>query len=117
MWSCARAVTWRGTDEVSVDLRTGEAAQPVVRARGTAACSRFGRHVVADTRRRSPDGDWYVLAAGSGAVTDLRVTGEVTAESDDRTLAVRAPREDQAEVTGRLRTGEDLASLTGDGDR
>ncbi|MGW8631701.1 hypothetical protein [Streptomyces sp. NPDC055793] len=117
VWSCARAVTWRGTDEVSVDLRTRDAAQPVVRARGTAACSRFGQHVVADTRWRSPDGDWYVLAAGSRAVTGLRVTGEVTAESDDRTLAVRAPREAGAEVTGRLRTGEDLAALTGDGGR
>ncbi|MFB7652660.1 MULTISPECIES: hypothetical protein [unclassified Streptomyces] len=117
VWSCARAVTWRGTDEVSVDLRTGDAAQPVVRARGTAACSRFGQHVVADTHWRSPDGDWYVLAAGSRAVTGLRVTGDVTAESDDRTLAVRAPREAEAKVTGLLRTGEDLAALTGDGDR
>ena len=117
VWSCARAVTWRGTDEVSVDLRTGDAVQPVVRARGTAACSRFGQHVVADTRWRSPEGDWYVLAAGSRAVTGLRVTGEVTAESDDRTLAVRAPREEEAEVTGLLRTGEDLAALHGDGDR
>ncbi|MER7778541.1 hypothetical protein ABTZ21_26625 [Streptomyces sp. NPDC096191] len=50
-------------------------------------------------------------------MTGLRVTGEVTAESDDRTLAVRAPREAEAEVTGLLRTGEDLAALTGDGDR
>ncbi|MFD5799882.1 hypothetical protein [Streptomyces sp. NPDC127020] len=117
VWSCARAVTWRGTDEVSVDLRTRDAAQPVVRARGTAACSRFGQHVVAETRWRSPDGDWYVLAAGSRAVTGLRVTGEVTAGSEDRTLAVRAPREAEAEVTGLLRTGDDLAALTGDGDR
>ncbi|MFB6768317.1 hypothetical protein [Streptomyces sp. NPDC056337] len=117
VWSCARAVTWRGTDEVSVDLRTRDAAQQVVRARGTAACSRFGQHVVADTRWRSPAGDWYVLAAGSRAVTSLRVRGEVTAESDDRTLAVRAPRDAEAEVTGRLRTGEDLAALTGDSDR
>ncbi|MFF0663904.1 serine/threonine-protein kinase [Streptomyces parvulus] len=116
VWSCARAVTWSGTDEVSVDLRTGDGAQRVVRARGTAACSRFGQHVVADTHWRSPDGDWYVLAAGSRAVTGLRVTGRVEAESDERTLAVRAPRDSEPEVKGRLRTGEDLPALTGDGD-
>ncbi|MEW2449435.1 hypothetical protein AB0896_18035 [Streptomyces parvulus] len=116
VWSCARAVTWRGTDEVSVDLRTGDGTQRVVRARGTAACSRFGQHVVADTHWRSPEGDWYVLAAGSRAVTGLRVTGEVEAESDDPTLAVRAPRESEPEVKGRLRSGEDLPALTGDGE-
>ncbi|MEW2267336.1 hypothetical protein ACGF5T_17720 [Streptomyces sp. NPDC047853] len=113
VWSCSRAVTWRGDGDVSVHLRTSGpmAARPVAREDDTAACSRFGQHVVAGTRWRSPGGDWYVLAAGSRAVTSLGVSGDVRAEADGRTLARRAARDAEFEVTGRLRTGEALPAL------
>ncbi|WP_395575607.1 hypothetical protein [Streptomyces sp. BK79] len=94
-------------------LRTGadDAVRAVAREADTAACSRFGQHVVAQTHWRSPQGDWYVLAAGSRAVTGLRVTGDVVAKADGRTLAVRAPRDAETEVSGRLETGDDLPAL------
>ncbi|MFE5258685.1 hypothetical protein [Streptomyces coelicoflavus] len=113
VWSCARAITWRGSSEVSVRLRTDgtDPARVVARSGDTAACSRFGQHVVAGARWLSPKGDWYRLAAGSRAVTSLAVTGGVTARSDGRTLAVRASKDAQAEVTGHLATGDDVSTV------
>ncbi|MFB6549839.1 hypothetical protein [Streptomyces sp. NPDC056405] len=113
VWSCFRAVTWRGSGDVTVGLRAeGTApARIVARARDTAACSRFGQHVVAHTRWRSPQGDWYVLAAGSRAVTSLTITGDVAAESNGRTLAKRAREDAETSVSGRLTTGRGLSSL------
>ncbi len=112
-WSCSRSVTWRGGGHVSVVLRTGaeDAVRVVAREDDTAACSRFGQHFVAQTRWRSPQGDWYVLAAGSRAVTGLSVTGDVVAEADRRTLAERAPKDAETEVSGRLDSGDDLPAL------
>jgi hypothetical protein len=118
-WSCSRSVTWRGGGHVSVVLRTGaeDAVRVVAREDDTAACSRFGQHFVAQTRWRSPQGDWYVLAAGSRAVTGLSVTGDVVAEADRRALAQRAPRDAETEVSGRLDSGDDLPALpVGTGD-
>ncbi|PBC65894.1 hypothetical protein BKI49_01190 [Streptomyces sp. Tue6028] len=89
-------------------------ADPVGRARGTAACSRSGRHVVADTHWRARTGHWYLLAAGSRAVTRIDVGGDVTARANGRTLAVRAARDARTRVTARLDTGASLEPV-GDG--
>ncbi|MHB9848588.1 hypothetical protein ACSYGO_05005 [Streptomyces krungchingensis] len=119
VWSCTRATTWRGPGDVGLFLRTpadspAAPAEPVGRARGTAACSRFGRHVVADTRWRARTGHWYLLAAGSRAVTRIDVGGAVTARASGPTLAVRAAREARTRVTARLDTGASLKPV-GDG--
>ncbi|OIJ64339.1 hypothetical protein [Streptomyces mangrovisoli] len=116
VWTCARADTWRGPGDVTVSYRVGGSAsgapaRTVARARATAACSRFGQHVVAGTGWRSPHGRWYVLAAGSRAVTRLSVTGTVAATTDARTLAVPAPRAPRVHVTARLVTGERLNAV------
>ncbi|WP_425840653.1 hypothetical protein [Streptomyces fractus] len=112
VWSCVRASTWRGPGDVALLLRApGPAAEParlVGRARATAACSRFGQHVVAGTRWRSRDGQWYLLAAGSRAVTRIEASGAVTTSRRGRTLAVRAPEHGTVRVAARLDTGEPL---------
>ncbi|MFJ8141353.1 hypothetical protein [Streptomyces sp. NPDC096013] len=116
VWTCARADTWRGAGDVTVSLRTsryapGEPARTVARAHATAACSRFGQHVVVASGWRSPNGHWYALAAGSRAVTRLAVSGDVTVTKQARTLAVPAPRTPRVTVRAQLSTGEDLDAV------
>ncbi|MEW1776720.1 hypothetical protein [Streptomyces sp. NPDC086777] len=116
VWTCARADSWSGPGDVTVGLRTSrdtpaEPVRTVARARSTAACSRFGRHVVAATGWRSPRGHWFVLAAGSRAVTALRVTGDVSAARGGRTLALPAPERPHVAVRAQLATGEILDGL------
>lgn len=115
VWSCVRASTWRGPGDVALLLRTPAAATApahlVGRARSTAACSRFGQHVVAATRWRAPDGHWYLLAAGSRAVTRIEASGAVTGSRTGRTLAVRAPEHGAVRVAARLDTGERLREV------
>ncbi|MFG2312406.1 hypothetical protein ACGFS9_27615 [Streptomyces sp. NPDC048566] len=122
VWSCARAGTWRGPGDVRIMLRLPAAsasapARDVARARSTAACSRFGQHVVASAHWRSDAGHWYLLAAGSRAVTRIEVTGAVTARQDGRTLAVRAPRGARPRLTARLESGSSLAPVGGGASR
>ncbi|MFD7200622.1 hypothetical protein [Streptomyces sp. NPDC059893] len=61
VWSCARTDTWQGPGNVTITFRTDQdatdaPADVVGRVRSTAACSRFGQHVVAFTGWRSPKG-------------------------------------------------------------
>lgn len=112
VWTCARADTWQGPGNITVSLRgPGGNAQVVTRVRSTAACSRFGQHVVARTHWKSPRGHWYVLAAGSRAVTSLTLTGDVRAARSGHTLAVRAPADASTEVRAELATGERLPEI------
>ena len=97
VWICARADSWRESDDVTVSFRTSEytpatPALTVTQARTTAARSRFGQHGVAASGRRSPNGHRYAPAAGSRAVTSLSVSGDATATKQSRTLAVPAAR-------------------------
>ncbi|MFJ9896708.1 hypothetical protein ACIQPR_25605 [Streptomyces sp. NPDC091280] len=113
VWTCARADTWRGPGDVTISFRTSRyapaaPARTITSARATAACSRFGQHVVAASGWRSPNGHWYALAAGSRAVTSLTVSGDVKATERSRTLAVPAPRDPRITVRARLATGEGL---------
>ncbi|MFI0263055.1 hypothetical protein ACH4OW_28975 [Streptomyces sp. NPDC017056] len=112
VWSCVRADTWRGLGDVSVRLtRPGAAARVVARSRSTAACSRYGRQVVASTRWRAQSGHGYLLAAGSAAVTDIEVTGAAQASAKGRTLAVRAPAGARAQVSARLAGGGKVTEI------
>ncbi|MFF5029869.1 hypothetical protein ACFY2J_37435 [Streptomyces collinus] len=90
----------------------GEQARPVARLRTTGACGRFGQHVFVHTNWLSPKGSWYVLAAGSRAVTGLAVTGDVTADADGPTLAVRAPRGAHPRVRARSAAGTHTIDLS-----
>ncbi|WP_020134633.1 hypothetical protein [Streptomyces sp. 351MFTsu5.1] len=116
VWTCARTSTWRGPGDVTVTLRgsadrPGAPARTVSRERSTAVCGRFGRHVVAATGWRSPKNRWYVLAAGSRAVTALTIGGSVSAREPGRTLAVPAPPHPRVTVAATLSTGADLPGV------
>jgi len=114
-----RESSWRGPGDVTVTLRVAgdgakAPARPLSRVRSTALCSRFGQHIVAGTAWRSPRGNWYALAAGSRAVTSLTVTGDVTAQTSARTIAVRTPRRPQFEVSAQLATEGRMEGVVGE---
>lgn len=116
VWSCTRASTWRGPGSVLLQFRTSAEsakapAKVVGRARSTAACSRFGQHVVASARWTAGSGHRYLLAAGSRDVARITVTGEVDAERNGRSLAVRAPGDVRVTVRARLADGERLGEV------
>ncbi|MCW8096199.1 hypothetical protein [Streptomyces tauricus] len=103
-WVCARADTWRGPGRVEY-LFLGPDTKPARSAgvrENTAECSRFGQHVLADVGWRAPSGSSYLLAAGSRSVGGIKASGPLRAEADGRYLAVRAPRNTDAEVVGQL---------------
>ncbi|MCY0950775.1 hypothetical protein [Streptomyces sp. H27-S2] len=115
VWSCTRASGWAGPGDVLVQLRPPAGPpQDVVRARSTAACGRFGQHLLAGTRWRSPAGRWYVVAAGSREVVGITAAGAVRAEAGGRTLAASAGPEGAAfSLTGRLASGARITALDG----
>ncbi|MFC9482906.1 hypothetical protein [Streptomyces griseus] len=115
-WLCTRADTWRGPGRVLVQF-LGPAASPtdpaaVVADRDdTALCSRFGQHVLAGTHWKAASGRWYVLAAGSRAVTRIEASGAVRGAAGGPTFAVRAPRDADVELTASLREGGTLTAV------
>ncbi|WP_442816685.1 hypothetical protein [Streptomyces sp. NBC_01304] len=118
VWSCTRATTWRGPGHVLLQFkapaRSASADAPVVgRARSTAACSRFGQHVLAATQWKAPSGDRFLLAAGSREVTAIEASGAVDASVQGRTLAREAPEGARVEVRARLSDGSRLAPVGG----
>ncbi|MEU9233894.1 hypothetical protein AB0D36_15985 [Streptomyces subrutilus] len=115
VWSCTRASGWAGPGDVLVRLRS-EAGPPldVARARSTAACGRFGQHLLAGFRWRSPAGRWYLLAAGSRQVAGITATGAVRARAADRTLAAPWPGPDgPVSLTADLAGGGTVTGLDG----
>ncbi|MER8093659.1 hypothetical protein [Streptomyces goshikiensis] len=117
VWSCTRTSSWAGPGDVLVRLSPAAGPpQDVARAPDTAACGRFGQHLLAGTRWRSPAGRWYLLAAGSREVTGITASGAVRAEASGRTLAAPAgPEAAAVELTGRLASGGRVTALDGGG--
>ncbi|MER7123018.1 hypothetical protein, partial [Streptomyces goshikiensis] len=117
VWSCTRTSSWAGPGDVLVRLSPAAGPpQDVARAPDTAACGRFGQHLLAGTRWRSPAGRWYLLAAGSREVTGITASGAVRAEARGRTLAAPAgPEAAAVELTGRLAGGGRVTALDGGG--
>ncbi|MER5484797.1 hypothetical protein ABT024_16440 [Streptomyces sp. NPDC002812] len=116
VWTCTRASGWAGPGDVLVQLRLPAGApQDVARSQGTAACGRFGQHLLAGTRWRSPAGRWYLLAAGSREVAGITAAGAVRAEVAGRTLAVpvAGPQGPAATLTGRLASGVRITAIDG----
>ncbi|MFF3209888.1 hypothetical protein ACFYYB_04430 [Streptomyces sp. NPDC002886] len=116
VWTCTRASGWAGPGDVLVQLRLPAGApQDVARSRGTAACGRFGQHLLAGTRWRSPAGRWYLLAAGSREVAGITAAGSVRAEAAGRTLAVpvAGPQGPAATLTGKLASGARITAIDG----
>ncbi|MEU8685124.1 hypothetical protein [Streptomyces sp. NPDC048611] len=115
-WMCTRADTWRGPGRVTLGFlppaaRPADPGRTAGRAVNTAACSRFGPHVVGATHWQAKSGKWYLLAAGSQEVGGLDATGGVRATAGEGTLATPAGPDTPAEVVGRLRSGGSVRAL------
>ncbi|MFE2377461.1 hypothetical protein [Streptomyces sp. NPDC059398] len=117
-WLCTRAETWSGTGtRVFAQFRVpapegGRGPDTVVaRAENSAACGRRQPQVLAGVLWKSHEGQWYVLAAGSGQFASLATTGGVTGSADGRLLAVPAKRGAKAQLTGRLTDGTRVGAL------
>ncbi|WP_406288221.1 hypothetical protein [Streptomyces sp. NBC_00209] len=104
-WSCMRADTWQGPGQVVVGMRpdAGRGLLAAGAERDTAACSRYGQHLVASVIYRDKDGNRNLLAAGSRGVTRLTAAGKTASGT---TLAVRNPT--STAVEARTRTGQVL---------
>ncbi|MFI7359010.1 hypothetical protein ACIBTP_34400 [Streptomyces avidinii] len=117
VWSCSRATHWTGQGDVEVRLRppTGPSVS-VTRARATAACGRFGQHVLAGTVWGAPSGRPYLLAAGSREVAEITATGPVRARASGRSLTTPAPAPTtRATLTARLHSAAVITALDGTG--
>ncbi|MFI1452487.1 hypothetical protein [Streptomyces roseus] len=114
VWSCTRATHWSGRGDVRIRLRppAGDSLA-VAHAESTAACGRFGQHVLAATLWRAPSGRGYQLAAGSREVAEISATGSLTTRTPGRTLAVPAPAAPAppAVLTARLHSGAVITAL------
>ncbi|MFH7598759.1 hypothetical protein WDV06_27235 [Streptomyces racemochromogenes] len=118
VWSCTRATHWTGQGDVLIRLRPPSGAPlDVARARSTAACGRFGQHVLAAALWRAPSGRRYQLAAGSREVAEITATGSLNSRTPGRTLAVPAPAPPAPPpaLTARLRSGAVITALDGRG--
>ncbi|SOD58882.1 hypothetical protein SAMN06297387_101372 [Streptomyces zhaozhouensis] len=116
-WVCGRAETWRGTGARAwthfLDPSRGEEEPAVVTAsaQDTASCGERLPGVVSAVLWRSPEGGWYLLAAGSEEVEGIAAGGGVTGRGEGRTLALPAEEGAQARLTGTLKDGGELAML------
>ncbi|MET7758155.1 hypothetical protein ABZT27_26145 [Streptomyces sp. NPDC005389] len=105
IWTCTRAETWDGRGRVAVAWEGPDPGSRPVRVPGptpedTAACSRFGQHLLAGTYWTAPSGARYYLAAGSRAVTAITARGPVSATVRGQALAVRTKADGQVRLTG-----------------
>ncbi|GGY70192.1 hypothetical protein [Streptomyces omiyaensis] len=109
LWVCARAETWEGTGRADVTLETPSRvpgpARAVASVPDTAACGRFGQHVLAGSPWTAPSGARYLLAAGSRHVTGITAGGAVRARAEGRVLAVRTGGPGAVVLDGRLADG------------
>ncbi|MFC8172724.1 hypothetical protein [Streptomyces sp. NPDC057325] len=110
LWVCSRVETWEGSGRASVSFEApgGPAPRPVADLRDTAACGRFGQHVLAGAYWTAPSGTRYLLAAGSRRLTGVTAGGAVTATARGPFLAARAAAEGPARLMGRLPEGSVL---------
>ncbi|MFC8016075.1 hypothetical protein ACFUR9_38625, partial [Streptomyces cinereoruber] len=115
LWVCSRVETWEGSGRAAVSFEApgGTAPRPVAELRDTAACGRFGQHVLAGTYWTAPSGARYLFAAGSRRLTGVTAGGAVTAAARGPFLAVRTTAEGPVRLTGRLPDGSALPGLTG----
>lgn len=112
-WTCLRAENWQGRARVTVALEPATGAGLPLRGprpapADTAACGRFGQHMLAGTFWTAPSGARYYLAAGSRHLTSVTVGGAVSATSRGPVLAVRAAGDGPVRLTGTLREAGEL---------
>ncbi|MGW2302598.1 hypothetical protein [Streptomyces sp. NPDC001809] len=106
-WTCTRADLWNGRGRVTVawegpDPRGRPVRVPGPTSEDTAACSRFGQHLLAGAYWTAPSGARYYLAAGSRALTAVTADGPVSASVRGRFLAVRTDAAGPVRLTGTM---------------
>jgi hypothetical protein len=119
-WVCTRAETWRGAGTRAMTQFQGPptpgaaAVEPgavTARSADGTACGDRAPGVLTGARWRSPDGDWYLLAAGSPQVTAISAEGGVTGRTEGRTLVLPAPADGETDLTADLPDGTTLPAL------
>ncbi|MFJ9208764.1 hypothetical protein [Streptomyces sp. NPDC102264] len=115
-WLCTRADTWRGTGsrvlaQFQTPARTAAPGAVAARAEDTPACGARESRVLAGVLWKSRGGTWYVLAAGSGRLGSVQVSGGVRGSTPGSLLAVRAREGVQAELYGETPDGTRVDAL------
>ncbi|MFE4366694.1 hypothetical protein ACFRMN_00290 [Streptomyces sp. NPDC056835] len=115
-WFCTRAETWRGPgSRVLAQFQApSESAAPgavAARAENSPACGVRESRVLAGVLWKSRGGTWYVLAAGSGRLESVEVSGGVRGSGPGNLLAVRAKEGARAELYGRAPDGTRVDAL------
>ncbi|MGW2508518.1 hypothetical protein ACWC0A_03620 [Streptomyces scopuliridis] len=115
-WLCTRAETWRGPGsrvlaQFQAPSRTTAPGAVAARAEDSPACGVRESQVLAGVLWKSRGGTWYVLAAGSGKLGPVEVSGGVRGRAPGNLLAVRAAEGAQAELYGRSPDGTRVDAL------
>ncbi|WP_326811818.1 hypothetical protein OIE62_13455 [Streptomyces scopuliridis] len=115
-WLCTRAETWRGPGsrvlaQFQAPSETTAPGAVAARAEHSPACGARESRVLAGVLWKSRGGKWYVLAAGSGKLGSVEVSGGVRGKAPGNLLAVRAEEGAQAELYGRTPDGTRVDAL------
>ncbi|MFK8846263.1 hypothetical protein [Streptomyces sp. Ac-502] len=118
-WVCTRAETWRGAGsrtfaQVQTPPTGGQGYAPgtvVARSEGGPGCGPREPWALAGVVWKAPGGQWWLVAAGSGQLTEVSASGGTTGRAAGPQLAVPAAAGARAELSGRLRSGERVRGL------
>ncbi|OKI05097.1 hypothetical protein A6A06_10630 [Streptomyces sp. CB02923] len=119
VWVCTRAETWRGAGsrtfaQVQTPPTAGLRYAPgavVARSEGGPGCGPREPWALAGVLWKASGGQWWLVAAGSGQLTEISVGGGVMGRAAGSQLAVPATAGARAELSGRLRSGERVTGL------
>ncbi|MFE4537788.1 hypothetical protein ACFRKB_22325 [Streptomyces scopuliridis] len=115
-WLCTRAETWRGPGsrvlaQFQAPSETTAPGAVAARAEHSPACGARDSQVLAGVLWKSRGGTWYVLAAASGKLNSVEVSGGVRGRASGNLLAVRAEEGAQAALYGRAPDGTRVDAL------
>ncbi|CAM5405824.1 hypothetical protein [Streptomyces fumanus] len=113
-WVCTRAETWRGGGAKTLaQFHTpgGTYGAVAARAENVPACGERDPHVLAGVLWKSPEGDWYLLAAADKDTGSIRATGGIDASADGHTLAAETKQGTRAELKATLDDGRTIRGL------
>jgi hypothetical protein len=119
-WVCTRAETWQGRGTSAMVQFQGpptpgggphEPGAVAARSEDGIACGERAEGVLSGAMWRAPEGEWYLLAAGSEQVSAITATGDVSGRGDGRTLVLPAPEGSKPEVSAELSGGGTLQAL------
>lgn len=117
-WVCTRAETWRGTGSRVMaqfhapGARPGAPGAVAARAEDSPSCGVREPRVLAGVLWKSQAGQWYVVAAGSGQLASVTVSGGgVEGGAQGHVVAVRAHKGSRPTLNGRLADGTSVGAL------